>query len=130
MNRKALMTLLLALAALPAAAQDFGGVFGAPLPQVAQLSPEERRQMRERWENAGPEERAAMRRTFQERMHRMQREPMGPGRMEGRERWRETGEGMGYGMGYEHRRYQEDAGYGPAPGSEEDERRGRGRGRR
>lgn len=66
MKAKVLMTLLLSALSQPLLAGD--SVFIGVTLQVAQLSPEERRALRERWEMASPEERMDMRRRFQERM--------------------------------------------------------------
>lgn len=74
MKRTILMSLLLSLNALPALAADQGlgeGIFGQALPMVAQLSPEERRALRDRWEQAAPDERAVMRREFKERLRQV-----------------------------------------------------------
>lgn len=68
MKAKVLMTLLLSALAQPLLAMDTPGVFIGVTIQVAQLTPEERRALRERWEMAGPEERMEMRRRFQERL--------------------------------------------------------------
>jgi hypothetical protein len=114
---KTLMALLLALGtlpvALPATAGDFGSVFAQPMGLIAQLSGDERRALRERWEEASPEERAELRRNFQQRLRQLPPERMDP---------REMGENMrrampapandwipsGFGTGYEHRREDED----------------------
>ncbi len=67
--KKTLLTLLLASAALPALAGGFGStLFADPYAQVAQLTSQERRALRERWEEASPEERSQLRREFQERL--------------------------------------------------------------
>jgi hypothetical protein len=106
---KTLMALLLALATLPAVAGDFGSVFAQPMAFVAQLSSDDRRVLRERWEEASPEERAKLRQKFQQRLRQLPPEQMDP---------REMGETMrgympppandwipsGFGTGYEHRR--------------------------
>lgn len=85
---KLLMPLLLALAAAPAVADETAyGPFGPALGKIAQFSPEERRAMRERWEQAGPEERLRMRREFQERQERLRQMPQ-EGRREMMERRR------------------------------------------
>jgi hypothetical protein len=87
-NTNLLMTLLLALAGAPALADDaYHGPFAPALGKIAQFSPEERRAMRERWEQAGPEERLRMRREFQERQERMRQMPM-EGQRDMQERWR------------------------------------------
>lgn len=73
MKAKILMTLLLsALAAPVVAGESFESAFIGPALQVAQMGPEQRRQMRERWEQASPEERLEMRRQSQERQERGQ----------------------------------------------------------
>jgi hypothetical protein len=140
MKSKVLLTLLLTAAALPAAAGGFGdvafsGIFAQPLPYVAQLSQEERRALRERWERATPEERAQLRRDFEERLRRMPSEQFDPRRMNMRDGWRNMRDGMGpamdfwqddgYGTGYEHRRYQEEEQSRPDRGNYD--RHGRGR---
>lgn len=127
MKNKTLMTLLLALATLPAAAQDFGSVFGQALPFVAQMSQEERRALRERWEYASPEERVQMRRMFQERLRQMPPERFDPRPTELREQMNERWQDNGFGTGYEHRRYEESDVSGPDRGQYSNERRGRGR---
>jgi hypothetical protein len=121
---KPLLALSIALMALPADAQDFGGVFGQPLPLVAQMSQEERRALRERWEQASPEERVHLRRMFQERLRRMPPEQLDPRGMG--ERLRESWQEQGYGTGYEQRRYEDDQ-YDAHRGGFGDERRSRGR---
>lgn len=128
MNPKRLMPLLLALLAAPALADEgnhgvFGVVIGPAIAQVAQFSPEERRAMRERWEQASPEERLQMRREFKERMRQM---PPDPRRdmaeqwrnppLPGRERPRAPDQGKRYregnpdeasfGFGFERRRFE------------------------
>lgn len=113
MKPKALMPLLLVLVALPAAAQDFGSVFGQPLPLVAQMSQEERRALRERWEHASPEERSQLRKAFQERLRMTSPEQYDPRRMDMRRASpRDRAEagnaympGNGFGMGYEQRHF-------------------------
>jgi hypothetical protein len=123
---KTLLPLLLALLALPAGARDFGGLFGQPLPHVAQMSQEERRALRERWEQASPEERADLRRMFQDRMRRMPSVPFAPPGMDMGERVYERWQEEGFGTGYEQRRHEDDryddkrSGYG-------NDRQGRGR---
>jgi len=74
MKRTLLMSLLLSLNALPVHAAEpwlTETVFGQALPMVAQLSPEERRSLRERWEQAAPDERATLRREFRERLRQV-----------------------------------------------------------
>jgi hypothetical protein len=116
-KRKTLVPLLFALLALPAGARDFGSVFVQPLPLVAQMSQEERRAMRERWEKASPEERAELRSFFQERLRMTPPEQFDPRHFDMRPE-RETpldqagpswnfGRDMGFGMGYEQRRHGE-----------------------
>jgi hypothetical protein len=69
MKSNVLMTLLLSIAATPVMADSvLDSMFIGPAFQVTQISPDERRMMRERWEQASPEERTMMRRQFQERM--------------------------------------------------------------
>lgn len=73
MKAKVLMTLLLSALAAPVAANEsFESVFIGPALNLAQMGPEQRRQMRERWEQASPEERLEMRRQSQERQERGQ----------------------------------------------------------
>jgi hypothetical protein len=73
---KLLMALLLALAATPASASEHVSIqFGVALGKIAQFSPEERRALRERWEQAGPEERLRLRREFLDRQERMRQMP-------------------------------------------------------
>lgn len=72
MKAKVLMTLLLSAAALPTLANDaFESMFVGTVTHIAQVSPEERRMMRERWHEASPEQRMQMRRRFQERMQQV-----------------------------------------------------------
>ncbi len=67
-----LIPLLLALAGTPATADEgVFSVFGPAIGKVAQFSPEERRAMRERWEQASPEERLQIRREFQDRVRQV-----------------------------------------------------------
>lgn len=99
---------------------------------LAQLTPEERHRLHERWENATPEERAAVRRALRERwndappelreqqrmrlLERLNRAPSrdrdGP-----RERWLESQpehlERDGYGAGYEQRHFENEEGRRP-----------------
>jgi hypothetical protein len=127
MKRKILMPLLFVLVALPAAAQDFGSVFGQPMPLVAQMSQEERRDLRERWEHAGPEERARLRKAFQERLRMPSPEQFDPrhmdfrqGRGTSRERadtWGNFMPGNGFGTGYEQRRFEGRYPYEDEPGN-------------
>ncbi len=141
MKAKTLMPLLIALLALPAAARDFGSVFAQPLPLVAQMSQEERRALRERWEQASPEERAQLRKAFQERLRMAPPEQFDPRRMDMRPFWgdprdkagpaRDYRPDDGYGTGYERRRHEKDdmrePGYDPVENDPDDRRRGRGR---
>lgn len=99
MKPKSLLPLLLALICGQALADEGYAVFGPGIVMVAQFSPEERRAMRERWEQASPEERLRMRRDFQERM-RDKRES----NRQRRENVDQGGYGMGFGIGFEHRR--------------------------
>lgn len=122
--KKTLLTLLMA-AALPAYAADFGiGIFAESIEQVAQLSPEERRAMRQRWQEASPEERAQLRREFQERREERQREHM--------DRWQEQNgrdRDGDFGTGFERRRYEYEQGGMPPPGSPQPGRHFPNRGR-
>jgi len=69
---RTLSTLLLMLATLPALADQTDSVmFSQPLIKLAQLSPDERRALRERWEQASPEERIRLRQFFQDRMRQL-----------------------------------------------------------
>jgi hypothetical protein len=69
MKAKVLMTLLLSVLATPVLASGaVESMFIGPALQVAQLAPDMRRMLRERWEQASPEERMEMRRQFQERL--------------------------------------------------------------
>lgn len=87
MKAKVLMTLLLSVLARPVLASDaIESMFIGPALQVAQLAPEERRMLRERWKQASPEERMDMRRQFQERLQ--QRSPEQRQRLrEQRDQW-------------------------------------------
>jgi len=142
MKLKILMPLLFVLLALPAAAQDFGSVFGQPLPLVAQMSQEERRALRERWEHASPEERAKLRKAFQERLRMPSPEQFDPRRMDlrrGRDKSRDMVDtmenfmpGNGFGTGYEQRRFDGRYPYEDEPDSRDygngsGDRRGGGR---
>lgn len=120
-QKKTLLALLLALTAMPALADEGGSRFPNPMQtMLAQLTPEERRVLRERWENASPEERMKMRRDFRERQMR-QRDPEGERgnwteddsrgrkpRDEERQRgYRNSREDEGsFGMGFERRRFE------------------------
>jgi hypothetical protein len=69
---KTLSALLLTLATLPALAGQADSVmFGQPSIKLAQLSPDEWRALRERWELASPEERIRLRQFFQDRMRQL-----------------------------------------------------------
>jgi len=73
MKAKVLLPLLLSVLAAPALASDvLEGLFIGATFQIAQMAPEERRMLRERWEQASPEERMNMQRQFQERGGRRQ----------------------------------------------------------
>ncbi len=99
---KWLLPLLLALAGGPALANESYAVFGPAVVMVAQFSPEERRAMRERWEQAGPEERLRMRRDYQERQERVRdKREANPRRNDSAD---QSGYGMGFGVGFERRR--------------------------
>lgn len=119
---KLLTTLMLALAAVPALAQDgVFGLFGGAVTQVAQYNAEERRAMRERWEQAGPEERLKMRREFKERVRQLPpeyaREAMDPRRAPPpveRNR-RDYSDDASFGFGFERRRYEDERYDNPAP---------------
>ena len=110
-----LTALLLALAATPAHADPSGfGFLGQALGTLAQSGNDERRAMRERWEQASPEERLQMRREFQERQERLRPVPSDPrrdaaeaDRSRGRER-RERAEEYSFGFGFERRRQEEE----------------------
>lgn len=73
MKAKVLLPLLLSVLAAPVLASDtFESMFFGAGTQIAQMAPEMRRMMRERWEQASPEERMDMQRQFQERGARRQ----------------------------------------------------------
>lgn len=127
MTRKVLITLLLGLAALPAAAQEWGPVFGQPLPYLAQMSQEERRLLRERWEQASPEERAQLRRSFQERLRHMPGESYINRGMDMGEQMMDRRRDGGYGTGYEYRRHDDDDGSRRDDRRDDRDRRDRGR---
>jgi hypothetical protein len=85
MKPNVLLALLLSIAAAPALADSaLESMFIGPAFQVAQLSQDERRMMRERWEQASPEERTTMRRQFQDRLRQFS-----PEEREGRRRGQE-----------------------------------------
>lgn len=110
-----LAALLLALVAAPAHAGDSDfGLMGQALGKLAQSGNDERRAMRERWEQAGPEERLQMRREFQERQERSRafpfdprREATEPDRSRAKDR-KERGEEYSFGFGFERRRQEEE----------------------
>ncbi len=75
MKAHVLMTLLLSAIAVPVTASEAverQSIF--PAFKVAQLSPEERRALRERWEHASPEDRLELRRQYQDREPRRQQQ--------------------------------------------------------
>jgi hypothetical protein len=133
---KLLLALLLALATAPVLASEHASVqFGAALGKIAQFSPEERRALRERWEQAGPEERLRLRREFLDRQERMRQPPFesrgemveqwknptttvrdrGRGERESRgQRGENTAEGS-FGTGFERRRFDDERFAPPAP---------------
>ena len=125
MKAKVLMTLLLSAVALPVlAGEAIDGMFIGAAVKLAQLGPEERQMLRERWEQASPEQRMEMRRLFQERLQsvspdereaqRRQSEPRrGEAPQDQRNRQREgwtgrlpnpAGDLSGFGTGFERRR--------------------------
>ena len=66
------IALLLAFASAPVLANDTPfGLFGATTKQYAQFTAEERRALRDQWEEASPAQRLQMRREFQERQERL-----------------------------------------------------------
>jgi hypothetical protein len=91
MKAKVLMTLLLSVLAMPVLASGaVESMFIGPALQVAQLAPDVRRMLRERWEQASPEERMEMRRQFQERLQQRppeEREASRQRQREPREPW-------------------------------------------
>ncbi len=103
MKPAALATLLLTLVTVPAIGHAVEATWFGPAVQVAQLSAEERRALRERWERSAPEERDVMRRQFQDRL---QTPTVDPRRMP--ETMRMPGfaprDGSRFGTGYERRR--------------------------
>jgi hypothetical protein len=105
-----LSALLLMLATVPALADQADSVlFGQPFSKHAQLSPDERRALRERWEQASPEERIRMRQFFQDRMRQLPSPPLPP---EARDAMRMPFPGAaqrdsGFGFGFEKRRAEE-----------------------
>ncbi len=119
MKSKLPLALLMSALAAPVLADNLlDGAFSGAAFQLAQVSPAERRMMRERWEQASPEERTNMRRLFQERMQQFSPEQRPRLREQGA-RWMErmpatpsTGDLIGipgnfvgnFGTGYEQRR--------------------------
>lgn len=104
-NAKYFLALLASLACAPALANPFEP--GPVLPayaKIAQFSPEERRVMRERWEQASPEERLRLRREFQERSERLRPMPPAEIEREGRGRRDILEEAGRFGTGFERRR--------------------------
>jgi hypothetical protein len=90
MKAKVLLPLLLSVLASPVLASDaIESMFSGPAVQVAQLAPEERRMLRERWEQASPEERMEIRRRLQERVQQASPEEREAGRRRLIERWRD-----------------------------------------
>lgn len=147
MKPKMLMPLLLVLISAPVLASDsaqgavggvFSGLFGPAIAQVAQFSAEERRVMRERWEQASPEERLQMRREFKERSRQIpsdsrrddaerdyqrdyqrdsQRDyPRDAQSHKQRQRGKYADEAS-FGFGFERRRYEDDRIENPPPGN-------------
>lgn len=104
-NQKYFLALLASLACAPALANPFepGPVLPASA-KIAQFSPEERRVMRERWEQASPEERLRLRREFQERSERLRPMPPAEIEREGRGRRDVLEEAGRFGTGFERRR--------------------------
>ena len=101
MKRTHQLTCLLALTAGLLGSQgalaynDSGeGMFTTPQIFIAQVSSDERRALRDRWEQASPEERAQMRRVFRDRMRQMPPAEAAP----------YSSYDNGYGAGYEQRR--------------------------
>ncbi len=71
-THKLLSALLLTLATLPALAdQADSSLFSQAFGKLAQASSEERRALRERWEQASPEERIRMRQFIQDRVRQL-----------------------------------------------------------
>jgi hypothetical protein len=101
-----LIAVLLALASAPALANDgFFGMFGTTPKQAAQFSAEERRALRERWEEASPEQRLQMRREFQERQERLrQRSQEGRNQRESNGQRGDFASEGSFGTGFERRR--------------------------
>lgn len=128
------------LSQVPSAWADAGRVLafeppaGTPM-QLAQLSPEERRALRDQWGNLSPEQRADLRRRFQERWNDIPPEQRETRRREVMDHWRNLPPGEretrrrelpdrdGYGRGYEQRGFEDEMPFLP-PGMP---RRGDGR---
>ncbi len=88
MKANVLMTLLLSAIVMPAAASEaVDRTFIFPAFQVAQLSPEERRVLRERWEQSSPEDRMEIRRQFQDRLQAAPQQEREPRRQQQRDGW-------------------------------------------
>jgi hypothetical protein len=74
MRRNLLIALLLMLPTLPALAEQAdSAIFSQTRSafKIVQLSADERRELRERWEEASPEERVRMRQFFQDRLRQL-----------------------------------------------------------
>lgn len=74
MRRNLLIALLLLLPTLPALADQADSAIFSQVRstfKIVQLSAEERRELRERWEEASPEERVRMRDFFQDRLRQL-----------------------------------------------------------
>ncbi len=80
---------LLALATEPVSASGGQPGWAEPALRLAQLSAEERRQLRERWERLTPEEQALLRQEFRERLQELPPEQREFRRREILENWRE-----------------------------------------
>ena len=127
MKAKISLIVLFGLLALHARADEGlpfgrqGGMFGAAPARVAQLTPEERQALRERWLNMPPEQRALLRERFMRRLRSMSPEERQRLRQEWMRRgammppaggmrgnmWREdANQDDGYGFGYERRGFQ------------------------
>jgi hypothetical protein len=105
------MALFLVMAAAPAQAGDSAHVqFGSALAKIAQFSPEERRALRERWEQAGPEERLRLRREFQDRQERLRQMPP-----DSRRQRSGYNDGGSFGTGFERRHFEDERFAPPAP---------------
>lgn len=107
-----LVSLLLALAAAPVRADEGVVAFmGQAIGKLAQYSAEERRAMRERWEQASPQERLQMRREFQERVRQVPSDPRRDAAEPDTRRARghpERAEEYSFGFGFERRRQEEE----------------------